>query len=118
MLRTRWLKVTVPTRSSSGTWSMKSSAARRAAASRVGSTSRASIEPEMSVVSITDARESGTDTVASGRARATASAVKAIAYSTIGAWRRQPGREGATESSRRGLAKAEAARRRRRSPTQ
>ena len=79
MLRTRWLKVTVPTRSSSGTWSTKSSAALRAAASRVGSTSRASMDPEMSVASITEARESGTETVASGRARATASAVNAIA---------------------------------------
>ena len=46
---------------------------------RDGRTSRASIEPEMSVASTTAARSSGTATVASGRASATATAASAAA---------------------------------------
>ena len=46
---------------------------------RDGLTSRASIEPETSVVSTTAARSSGTATVASGRAIANATAASATA---------------------------------------
>ena len=46
---------------------------------REGATSRASIEPEMSVASTTAARSSATATVASGRASASATAASATA---------------------------------------
>ena len=80
-----------------------------------GATSLACIEPEMSVASTTAARSSGTATVASGRARAIASAVSATPYSTSGRWRRNPGCTGATEGSSRGEAKRSLRARRRRS---
>ena len=44
--RADWLKATRPTRTASGTWPRKRSAAARAARSRLGGTSVACIEPE------------------------------------------------------------------------
>ena len=76
---TAWLKVTAPTLSSRGAWSRKPSAARRTAVIRDGATSRASIDPEVSVTSTTAARSSGTATVASGRASAMAPMARAKA---------------------------------------
>ena len=52
-------KATAPTSACAGSWSMNVLAARSAAASRVGSTSVAAIEPEWSVTSITDAWSTG-----------------------------------------------------------
>src|SRR5918999_174162 len=75
MACTAWLNVTAPTRSPPGVRSRKRSAAARTAATREGSTSRASMEPETSVTSTTAARSSATATVVSGRARAIAATV-------------------------------------------
>ncbi len=66
-------------------------AARSAAASRVGWTSLACIEPEWSVTSITDASCTGTRTVVCGLASATIRAVAAARASTAGMWRRRSG---------------------------
>ena len=63
-------KATRPTCSCFGHRSRKRVAAALAAARRVGETSVAFIEPEVSVTSITDAFSTGTATVASGRASA------------------------------------------------
>ena len=70
---------------------MNERAALWAAARRVGSTSAASIEPDLSVTSITEARSTGTATVACGRANASASAPAAAAIRIAGARRRQAG---------------------------
>jgi hypothetical protein len=90
---------TRPTRSSSGTVSRKFSAAPRAASSRVGLTSVADIEREMSVTSTTEARSTGTCTVFSGRASEIASAASASASSANGRWRLQRGSGAATAAS-------------------
>ena len=71
------------------------------------------IELLTSVMSMIEARSTGTATVCSGRAAATMSTPTATRKATIGAWRRQPGRFGATDGVIRGAAKAAAARRRR-----
>ena len=70
-----------------------------AAARRDGWTSVAFIEPDVSVTSITDARSTGTATVASGRASASASAASARQSSAVGMARRQLPPRGATDAS-------------------
>ena len=95
-----WLNATAPTRTSSGTSSRNVPAARRAATSRLGATSFASIEPERSVVITTVACSTGTATVTCGRASATIRPVAASPRATTGACRRQRGRRGETASMR------------------
>ncbi len=90
-------------------------AARRTAVIRLGGTSVARMELERSVASTTAARPSGTATVRSGLAKASARAISARAYTTMGAWRRQPGRLVTTDGIVAGAANAAAALRRRRS---
>ena len=68
----------------------------------------------MSLASMIAALSTGTATVRCGRAAATISAAIAIANTSIGAWRRQPGRRGATDSVSAGPTNASAARARRR----
>ena len=104
---------TRPTRIFSGTASRNWLAAPRAALMRSGSTSRAAIEPEVSVTSMIEARSRGTENVASGRASAKASTSSERSSSAGGTWRRQPGEGGATEASVARLAKRSAASRRR-----
>ena len=64
------------------------------------------IEREWSVTSMIDACSTGTATVFSGLATATASAAAAARYSAIGTCRRQRGRRGATAGTNAGLANA------------
>ena len=71
-------------------------AALRVASRRVGATSSASIEPDRSTTSITEARSRGTAKVACGRASATASTAAASAMSAAGRWRRHAGAAPAT----------------------
>jgi hypothetical protein len=73
-----WLNATAPTRTFSGIASRNVAAAFLAAASRVGATSVACIEPERSVTIITRACSVGTATVACGFATATRSAAMAV----------------------------------------
>ena len=84
----------------------------RAATRRVGRTSVACIEPLTSVMSMIDARSTGTATVFCGRAAATIRIASASRKASIGACIRQRGRFGATEGVIAGAAKAAAARRR------
>src|SRR4051812_33545047 len=110
--RGRPLKAITPTLTPAGTPWTKWRGARRAATRREGLTSVASIEPDTSVASMIAARSTGTATVFCGLAAATISTASASANASIGAWRRHPGRRGATEASSAGAAKAVAARRR------
>ncbi len=66
-----WLKAIAPTRTSVGTASRNVPAALRAATSRLGATSFASMEPERSVATTTVACSTGTASVRSGLATAT-----------------------------------------------
>ena len=70
---------------------MKVLAAETAAASRVGCTSWAAIEPEWSVTSIMLASPVGTWWVTRGRASATPSSATAARASAVGTWRSQDG---------------------------
>ena len=90
---------TSPICSSSGTRSRKRSAAALAAVSRVGATSVAFIEPDVSVTSITDAFSIGTATVVSGRASASVSPASARQSSAVGTIRRQTGVRGMMAAS-------------------
>src|SRR3954453_12968919 len=110
--RGRPLKAMTPMLTPRGTPSTKLRAARRAAKRREGLTSVASIEPDTSGASMMAARSTGTATVFCGLAAATISTASASANASIGAWRRHPGRRGATEASSAGAGKAVAARRR------
>ena len=65
---------TIPTRTSSGSWSMNERAATRAASSRVGDTSVAFIDPDTSIVRMMVASSRGTGTIKVGRARPMSSA--------------------------------------------
>ena len=87
-----------PSRKSSGTCLVSVRAASRAAVSRSGRTSLASIEPEVSVTMITVASSRLAATVRSGRASATSSAANASSASSAGRWR--SGLAFATEASR------------------
>ena len=73
---------------------------RLAAARRVGSTSVAIIERDVSIVRITVACSRGTGTTMDGRARAIASAATAARYRATGTCRRHAGRRGTRFSSR------------------
>ena len=84
----------------------------RAATRRVGRTSVACIEPLTSVMSMIDARSTGTATVFCGRAAARMRIASASRKASIGTCMRQRGRFGATEGVIAGAAKAAAARRR------
>ena len=92
-------KVTTPTLKVSGSPSTNVAAAARAASSRFGATSVASIERETSIATMTVARSWGTRMSISGRAVATARVTRARTKAAAGACRRHPGRSGATESS-------------------
>ena len=70
----RVAKATRPTRTLAGKPSTKSWAAERAASSRVGATSSAFIEPEMSMARMTVASSRGVGTIIVGRARPMANA--------------------------------------------
>src|SRR4051794_14331481 len=78
---------------------MKVLAAFSAAASRVGSTSLAIIEPEWSVTSTIEALSIGLVTLTLGLARATDSGTIAARASSAGRWRRQAGTTGTAASS-------------------
>jgi hypothetical protein len=106
------LKAITPTLTPAGVPCTNFSAARRAATSREGLTSVASMEPETSVASMIAARSTGTATVFCGLAAATISTASASANAAMGACRRQPGRRGATDFRSAGEANAVAARRR------
>ncbi len=80
----RWLKAIAPTRKRSGTVSTKVCAALRAATSRDGTTSFASIDPDRSVTTTTVACSTGTAFVVCGLASARINAVTASAWSTTG----------------------------------
>src|SRR3954454_11654306 len=80
-----------PTCTAPGTWPRNVRAALRAASRRVGCTSVACMEPEVSMMSITEARSTGTATVFCGRASAISSAPRAARNSSAGAQRRQAG---------------------------
>ena len=84
--------VTTPTRAVEGSWLMNVFAAFSAASRRLGWTSFASIEPERSSTSISDASRTGTRVVTCGRASAIASAETAASIATTGTCRRQSGR--------------------------
>ena len=109
--RANWTR---PTLTLPGTPETNFVAAFCAAPSRDGLTSVALIELEMSLASMIAALLTGTATVRWGRAAAAMSAATAIANTSIGAWRRQPGRRGVTDSVSAGAANAAAASRRRR----
>ena len=109
------LKEIRPTSTSSSTWSTKSRAAVLAASRRVGSTSVAIIDsdtsnstrmrPSLSVRSLD---------VETGRAMAMTPAARPSSWMPATTWRRQPGRDGATRSSRSTWVKRTWARRRQR----
>jgi hypothetical protein len=82
---------TRPTRKRSGSLSRNVEAADLAASRRVGATSVAVIEAELSIVSSTVASSRGTATTACGLAIATTSAASADTASSAGTWRRLPG---------------------------
>lgn len=84
----------------SGSPVTKLEAASFAAASRVGGTSVAIIEPETSIASTTLASSRGTAIVVSGRASATSSAARAASAKNGGRCRRQPGERSTTFESR------------------
>jgi hypothetical protein len=94
---------------------MKSRTAFWAAASRLGSTSVAHIEPETSNATITADRETGTSAVTCGRAAASASSPIAARSSANGAWRRHGARRGAAARTSATSENRTAWRRRRRS---
>ena len=81
--------LTSPSRKSSGTWRESVRAASRAATSRSGRTSLASIEPDVSVTITIVASLRCAATVRSGRASATSSAPTASSASSAGTWRSQ-----------------------------
>ena len=112
--RTRGLLLSAmtPTLTVLGTFATKRLAAVRAATRRVGRTSVACIEPLTSVMSMIDARSTGTATVFCGRAAARMRIASASRKASIGTCMRQRGRFGATEGVIAGAAKAAAARRR------
>jgi hypothetical protein len=79
------LNASIPTLTCLGTLSMKRLAARRAATSRLGRTSVASIEPETSVTSMIWACSTGTATVRCGLAAATTRIAPASRNASSGA---------------------------------
>ena len=107
-------KVTSPTLKRSGSRSTKAPAACLAASIRLGATSVACIELETSTATITVARSRGTCTSAVGFAKPTTSRPSMARNAAAGACRRQPGRRGATLSSRARLVKRTAYAERRR----
>ena len=109
--RANWMR---PTLTLSGMPETNVVAAFCAAPSREGFTSVALIELEMSLANMIAALLTGTATVRCGRAAAAMSRATAMANTSIGAWRRQPGRRGVTDSVRMGAANAAATFRRRR----
>ena len=70
-----------------------------AAAKRVGATSSASIDSDVSMAMMIVARSRGTLCVRAGLAKAAIEALRQSSASRAGTWRRQPGRFGATLSS-------------------
>ena len=91
---------TSPTRKRSGSWSRNDEAADFAASRRVGATSVAVIEAELSIVRTTVASSRGTATTAWGLAIATISAARAASANTAGMWRRRPGEASTMFASR------------------
>src|SRR4051794_4160770 len=92
-------KLMSPSRNPSGTLFATVRAAAWAAASRVGRTSVAVIEPDVSVTSTTVASRRSAATVRCGRASAISSAARASSASSAGRWRVHE-RPAATEASR------------------
>ena len=92
-------KVTEPMRSWRGARSRKRSPALRAASSRLGSTSSAFMDRDTSVTSVTEARSTGTPTVRSGLASASASTASAARNRASGRWRRTRPTFGSTPAS-------------------
>ena len=106
------LKEISPTSTSSSTWSTNSRAASLAASSRVGATSVAIIDSDTSNSSMMRPSLSVRSVVAdTGRAMATTPAVRPSSMRAAMTWRRQPGRDGATRSSRSTWVKRTVARR-------
>ena len=93
-----------------GTARRKRWLARSAATNRDGATSVDAIELETSCTSMTEPWVTGTAALRCGRAAATISAAMASRKTSIGAWRRQRGRRGATEGCSGVVAKFVAAR--------
>ena len=91
--------VTRPTRSRFGSSETNVRMAPSAAASRVGLTSSAAIEPDMSTASTIDAGSRATATRAWGRARAASAQVNASVAHAAGVYVRQRGRRGMTVAS-------------------
>jgi hypothetical protein len=93
-------KDTSPTRKRSGRRSRNDDAADFAASSRVGGTSVAVIDAELSIVRTTVALSRGTATTVCGLAIATMRAASAASASSAGRWRRRPGDASTTLASR------------------
>ena len=83
------LNVTSPRLNCSGTFLVSARAAVCAAARRVGATSVASIEPDVSVTITTEPWRCGAATVRSGRLRANSSVPSASRAKAAGTWRPQ-----------------------------
>ena len=83
----------------SGASSRNARAASLAPSIRVGSTSSAPIDSDVSIVKMTVARSRGTRSSRRGPATATTIDAPTARKSTATTWRRQPGRLGATVSS-------------------
>ena len=110
------LKETRPTSMSGATCSTKSRAACLAASRRSGSTSVAIIDSDTSnSTTIRPSLSVRSVEVVIGRAMATTPAARPASCSTATTWRRQPGRDGATWSSRSTWVNRTVARRRQRS---
>ena len=70
-----------------------------AAARRLGATSPAIIEPEVSSTRMTVARWRGVRMACAGWAKPTINSTRAAMRAAVGRWRCQPGRRGATDAS-------------------
>ena len=105
----------MPIRNFSGILATNSSAALTAARMRLGFTSVACIERDVSIASITVASSRGTVTVACGRATPTTIAASPMSSTSSGRWRSRPGPRRTTFGSSAGLAKRAPKRPRRRS---
>ena len=102
------LNAITPTFTLVGTSCTKRRAAAFAAASLVGLTSVAVIDPDTSVASMIDACSTGTATVRCGLATAMIRSAIAVSTATMGRCVRQPGRRGATDACTAGAANAAA----------
>jgi hypothetical protein len=103
-------KETRPTLYWSGSSSTKSAAAALAASIRLGSTSVAIMDSEMSMARMTVARSWGSSTSTAGRVMPPTSTARAMTRMPAGRWRRQPGTFGTSLARREAFANRTATR--------